>query len=138
MPRRYKVVQCPHCLGYTYIPVGVHRNSCPRCRKKLALHTLPGTIVVSLIEAQKQVQQKQNAFHRPRLPETGFRPAEQVLQLLRSYHSDISKWLPIHELFQRSIEAGLLPKEVQEAIEILQASGFLEKREDTIRAIPLN
>lgn len=71
-------------------------------------------------------------------PDPSLRPAEQILQILRTLQSSTLDWLPVHEIFQRALEAGLLPKEIQEAINVLQAEGFLEKREDTIRAIPLN
>jgi hypothetical protein len=138
MSTQYKVIQCPHCLEYTYLPVEMRQNFCPRCNGTIALHQQQGTPVISIREAQRLIQQEQRTHQDIQVPGTRLRPAEQVLQLLRSYHSDTPKWLPIHEIFQRSIEAGLLPKEVHDAIETLQAEGFLEKRDDTIRAIPLN
>ncbi len=137
MPKQYKVIQCPHCLEYSYIPDGVSSNSCPRCKVKIALHELQGTLVISAKEAKKQVQQKQFAFQGIIPQGTDLRPTKQILQLLRSHYFDTPKWLPIQEVFRRLIEAGLIPKEVQEAIKTLHAEGFLEKREDTIRIIPL-
>jgi DNA-directed RNA polymerase subunit RPC12/RpoP len=138
MVRKYKVIQCPNCSAYTYIPFGAHRNSCPRCNFQIAIHELEGTIASTVQEAQKRVREQQYALHGLVPLDTSLHPAKKVLQILRSFQSDYPQWLPIHEIFQRSIEAGLLPKEVQEAIDILAAEGFLEKRDDTIRAVPLN
>ncbi|MFW9934195.1 MAG: hypothetical protein ACFFDU_01515 [Candidatus Thorarchaeota archaeon] len=138
MVRKYKVIQCPNCSAYTYIPFGAHQNSCPRCNFQVAFHELEGTLVSTLQEAQKRVREQQHALSSLVPLDTRFQPAKKVLQIIRSFQSDYPQWLPIHEIFQRSIEAGLLPKEVQEAIDILNAEGFLEKRDDTIRAIPLN
>lgn len=138
MVRKYKVVQCPNCSVYTYIPFSAHRNSCARCNFQVAFHELEGTIVSTVQEAQKRVREQQYALHGLVPLDISLRPAKKVLQILRSYQSDYPQWIPIHEIFQRSIEAGLLPKEVQEAIDILKAEGFLEKRDDTIRAVPLN
>ncbi|MFX1575709.1 MAG: hypothetical protein ACFFCF_00900 [Promethearchaeota archaeon] len=138
MVRKYKVIQCPNCSAYTYIPFSAHQNSCPRCNFQLAFHELDGTLVSTVQEAQKHVREQQYALHSMIPLDTSLCPAKKVLQILRSFPSDNPQWLPIHEIFQRSIEAGLLPKEVQEAIDILTAEGFLEKRDDTIRAVPLN
>jgi len=138
MPRKYKVLQCPHCSELTYLPLDVRQNSCPWCKSKITLHELKGTIVHNIQEAQQRVQEQHQALHGLIHRCINHQPAQQVLQILRSYQSDSPQWLPIHEIFQLSIEAGLLPKEVHEAIDILNAEGFLEKREDTIRAIPLN
>jgi hypothetical protein len=141
MARKYKVVQCPECAEYTYVPEGVHRNSCPRCNAQVSLHTLDGVIVKTSRTAQRVVQEYQSAMHgmaKPTRLGENQNPAKQVLQILRSHRSEYPQWLPLHELFQQCIDAGLLPKEVHEAIDLLNAEGFLEKREDTIRAIPLN
>ena len=138
MGRNYKIIQCPHCSEFIYIPVGAWRNTCPRCNGKVALHELRGVIVPTVQEAQIQVQKKQNAINGPITPAPHLRPVQQVLKILRSYRTDCPQWFPIHEIYQQCIEAGLLPKEVQEAIDVLKADGFLEKREDTIRVVPLN
>ncbi|MFX1317982.1 MAG: hypothetical protein ACFE9D_00995 [Promethearchaeota archaeon] len=138
MGRRYKIIQCPHCSEFTYIPIGVWRNTCPRCNEKVALHELQGVIVPNLQEAQIRVQQRQYVLHGLVTPTLHLRPVQQVLKILRSHRTDCPQWFPIHEIYQQCIEAGLLPKEVQEAIDVLKAEGFLEKREDTIRAVPLN
>lgn len=141
MARKYKVVQCPECAEYTYVPEGAQRNSCPRCNAKVSLHTLDGVIVETSRTAQRVVQEYQYAIHgmvKPTHLGENQHPAKQVLQILRSHRSEYPQWLPLHELFQQCIDVGLLPKEVHEAIDLLNAEGFLEKREDTIRAIPLN
>jgi len=104
----------------------------------VALHELRGVIVPTVQEAQIQVQKKQNTINGPITPASHLRPVQQVLKILRSYRTDCPQWFPIHEIYQHCFEAGLLPKEVQDAIDVLKAEGFLEKREDTIRVVPLN
>jgi hypothetical protein len=141
MARKYKVIQCPECLEYTYIPLGVHRNFCPRCNAKIALHALEGEIIESSQTAQRLVQDNQYALHglvKPTRVDETHHSAKQVLQILRNHRSEAAQWLPLHELFQQCIEAGLRPKDVHAAIDFLSAKGFLEKREEWIRAIPLN
>lgn len=141
MARKYKVVQCPECREYTYIPEGAHRNFCPRCNVKVLLHKLEGVVVESSKTAQSVVQEYQYKMHgmvKPNHLGENQNPVKQVLKILRSHRSEYPEWLPLHELFQQCIDAGLLPKQVHEAIDLLTAEGFLEKREDTIRAIPLN
>lgn len=141
MARKYKVVQCPECTEYTYVPEGTHRNHCPRCKAKVFLHKLEGIVVESSKAAQHIVQEYQYTMHgivKPTHLSESQNPVKQVLQILRRHRSEYPEWLPLHELFQQCMDAGLLPKQVHEAIDLLTAEGFLEKREDTIRAIPLN
>ena len=141
MARKYKVVQCPKCKEFTYVPIGIHRNYCPRCDVKVPLHELDGQIVNSSREAQQLVQTSQYTLHNVKQPPNlhlNQSPAKQLLQILRCHRSTYPQWLPIHEVYQQGIEVGLLPKEIQEAIELLKVEGFLEKREDTVRAVPLN
>ncbi|MFX1492479.1 MAG: hypothetical protein ACFFBU_09480 [Promethearchaeota archaeon] len=141
MVRKCKVVQCPECNEFTYVPMGIHRNFCPRCNAKVPLHDLDGQIVNSSREAQQLVQISQYALHNVEQPPNlniTQSPAKQLLQILRCHRSAYPQWLPIHEVYQRGIEVGLHPKEIQEAIELLRIEGFLEKREDTVRVMPLN
>ncbi|MFX1244360.1 MAG: hypothetical protein ACFE8F_05315 [Promethearchaeota archaeon] len=141
MRRQFKVIQCPECAEFMYFQVETLQNFCKYCHHKWFLHALDGQIVNNVREAQLLVQkQKRILQNRKNVVQLGMirNPAKNVLQILRCYRADCPQWFSIHEIYQRCIESGLLPKEVQEAITALNAEGFIEKREDAIRAIPLN
>ncbi len=83
-------------MDFTYMPVKNPRNSCPRCKSKIALHELEGIIVTSVQEAERRIQEQQDAIHGMLQPGASIRPVEQVLLVLRSYQSDCPQWLPIY------------------------------------------
>jgi hypothetical protein len=94
--------------------------------------------VPSIQEAQLLAQEhrssNQVSVHRC----VNLRTAEEVLKILRSHQIDILKWLSLHEVFRQCLEAGFFPFEIRKALDILEAEGFVEKRGDTIRVVPLN
>jgi hypothetical protein len=138
MIRKFKVLQCPNCAEFIYFSLVSHPVSCYLCQFTIQLHKLEGTFVSSIQEAQIIVQENQSTNQTPVHPDPNLQIAEHVLKILRSYRLDNLKWLPLHEVFHQCFEAGLLIKETRNALEILTAEGFLEKRGDTIRVVPLN
>jgi hypothetical protein len=138
MARRYKVLQCPNCTKFIYFPLVGHPVSCYLCKFVIHLHRLEGTCVSSIQEAQILVLEYQNVTPIPVYPCENLRIAEHVLRILRSYQLDNLKWLPLHEVFNQCSEVGLLDRETRNALDTLTVLGFLEKRGDTIRIVPLN
>ncbi len=138
MSRKYKVIQCPNCSKSVCLPLSGPRNSCLLCGFTIVLNEIEGPIINEHQADHYQVQEQQLASQYTRKLNTNLGIAEHVLQILKSYKSDNSKWLPLHEVFRLCLESGLTPKEIRKALDVLNAGGFLEKREDTVRMIPLN
>ena len=141
MPRQFKVVRCPQCTHNVQLPVRMDRYICP-CRNKIILHLTQDDGVVDIpdtadridgncLDARSTLQENfPNGVH--------LSPALQVLKVLRNYRADCPQWFSIHKVYYYCIMAGLLPDEVRETIDTLTAEGFIEKKEDAIRAIPVN
>jgi hypothetical protein len=114
---------------------------CPRCNTEIGLPNLNDNIVDPLDKAH--IRNQKQLSTNPKSPLTFFisdyySPAKRVLMILRSYQADCPQWFSIHKVYYCCIMAGLLPDEVRKAIDALTIEGFIEKREDAIRAIPIN
>lgn len=138
MTKKYKVLQCPNCTESIYFPIDEYRVSCHLCGFRILLPIQKGTCVPSIQEAplvaQEHHSSNQVSVHRC----VNLRTAEQVLKILRSHQIDTLKWLSLNEVFRQCLEAGFFPFEIRKALDILKAEGFVEKRGDTIRVVPLN
>jgi len=145
MTRKFKVVRCPHCGEYTYLPMGGKRRRCPRCSAHVELHKLEGVVVSSAVEAQRLVQAEQYKLYGiqpPPLKALGGlagprKPEAEVLRLLRPQGHDGPGWHQLEELVNRCMETGLSRQLVLKAIESLAEAGFIEVREGCVRVVPL-
>jgi hypothetical protein len=139
--RQFKVVKCPLCQEFTYLPLGTRRHKCPRCNEKVALHTLDGDIVSSAAEAQELVQTKQYSLHQIQPPTLAVRkqnPATVVLRLLREQNNSNFSWLSLHIIYEQCAKLGISHVQVHQTITTLADEGFLEVKEGSIRAIPIS
>jgi hypothetical protein len=121
-------------------PKGIQWNFNPNCNRKGTFHKMDEQIMNSTHEVPQFLQNIQytlSCMTQLNQEHTHQTPAKQLLKILRYRRSDSSQWLSIHEVYQQGIKEGLLPEEIQDAIELLRVGGFLEKREDTVRAVPL-
>ena len=91
----------------------------------------------SLQEAQLLVHERQNTSQLSDQQRTNLRAAEQILKIIRSNQIDTLKWLSIHDVLHQCLEAGFFPFEIRKALDILKAGGFVEKRGESIRVVPL-
>jgi hypothetical protein len=138
MVTKYTIIECPYCSELAYMPAGVNRIVCPRCNSIISVNESKGIQVIRLQPGRNDVQKNQKNYQGTISTRHYPRPTAQVLSILRSYQSDCPQWLPLHLIFQRCIEVGIHPSEVQNIIDILKAEGFLEIQENSIRVIPLN
>jgi hypothetical protein len=138
MVTKYRIIECPYCSELAYIPAGVNHIGCPRCNSTISVNESEGIQIIRIQQARNDVEQNQNYIQGTIATRQLPRPTAQVLGILRSFQTDCPQWLPLHVIFQRCIEVGLLPSEVQDIIDVLKAEGFLEMRENSIRVIPLN
>jgi ABC-type ATPase with predicted acetyltransferase domain len=139
--RQFKIVKCPYCHEFTYLPLDARRHKCPRCNEKVDLHTLDGEVASSAYEAQELVQAKQYTLYKIQPPIITVKPrnpATAVLRLLRQQHDRNHSWLSLHIVYDQCAKLGLSHGQVHQAITALTDEGFLEIKEGSIRAIPIS
>ena len=141
MAQKFKVVRCPICTLNIRLPLDTDLITCPHCNTQL-VHSAKDDDAIDTLDAthclDKAGLDPQNNPLNDFTNSVYLSPAKQVLKVLRSYRADCPQWFSIHKVYYCCIIAGLLPDEVRETIDKLVAEEFIEKREDTIRAIPIN
>ncbi|MDO8056119.1 MAG: hypothetical protein Q6361_04595 [Candidatus Hermodarchaeota archaeon] len=141
MARKLKVVRCPQCTYNIRLPLGIGRSICPRCNNIISHPTQDDDDIAILEETHSLDGEGLDSRSYPLdnvSNDVNQNPAKLVLKVLRSYRADCPQWFSIHKVYYCCIMAGLLPVDVQETIDKLTAEGFIEKRDDAIRAIPIN